>query len=83
MNTNTGDVLKFDDLKKLNLTEDELNDWVEVSEDDMTPRQKARREVSLFDHRSTLGKQLTDARSKKKKKAKRRTSKKSRKKNRK
>lgn len=83
MNTNTGEILNLEDLKKLNLTEDQMKEWVEVEEEQLTKKQKKEQLVSLFDHRSSLGKQLTDIRSKKSKKAKRRAAKKSRKNNRK
>ena len=83
MNTNTGEILGLEDLKKLNLTEKQMNDWVEVDGEQMTDKQKKQQSVSLFDHRSSLGKQLTEVRSKKKSKAKRRAAKKSRKNNRK
>ena len=84
MNTNTGEVFSAEDFKKMSqsMTEDELNDFVEVDPNELTKKQMAQNLVSLFDHRSTVGKQLTNARSKKKNKAKRRTAKKSRKKNR-
>lgn len=91
MNPHTGQIFsdfEVKDLQKLfydgELEEDVTKDFVRVDEINMTQRQKTERKVSLKDHRSKLGKQLTSVRSdlKKKKKAKRKISKKSRKKNR-
>jgi hypothetical protein len=63
MNTNNGTIIDpeaFNDL-----LEDEKKDYVIVENRDMTKKQQREQKVSLHDHRSKLGKQLTQARQQK------------------
>jgi len=72
MNTDTGRIYDQKDLKALQNEDDGLHKalteaWegdklVEVKEEDMTDKQKETKQVSLKDHTSKLGKQLTEAR---------------------
>ena len=75
MDPNSGRIYKKEDL-----TAEQLKDFIEVDEKDMTAKQKVTRQVSLNDRRSVLGQQLNDFKRKKKKK---KLAKKSRQKNRK
>ena len=47
-----------------NLTDDEKKHYIEIMEESMTEKQAEERKVSLHDHRSKLGKQLTGERQK-------------------
>ncbi len=54
MNTNTGELRKFQEAQK-----DLIDPWQPVDMDQATDKQKQEMKVSLRDHRSTLGKLLT------------------------
>ena len=68
MNTNTGEIFSGKELGGIiNITDfndlkealEQNRDFVSVSEADMTEKQKETKQVSLKDHRSKLGRQLT------------------------
>ncbi len=61
MNTNTGNIIPKEVYDAL--SEIEKIDHVQIETNHMTKIQKANSKVSLHDHRSTLGKQLTSIRS--------------------
>lgn len=60
MNTQTGGLVTEFELKEL--SEELKEDYVEINPDFATKMQMASRKVSLHDHRSVLGKQLTQER---------------------
>ena len=59
MNTETGELRYLNDLSKDQIEDLFKEDWIPVDEDDMTKKQKENMQVSLYDHRSILGKELT------------------------
>jgi hypothetical protein len=59
MDLNTGKIRELSDEDRKSLQER----LMEIQMDDATPKQKKEMHVSLHDHRSKLGKQLTKARS--------------------
>ena len=63
MNTDTGEIRDFLDKKTLTefLAQNE-GIWKEIIPDDMTEKQKENKQVSLKDHKSVLGKELTKSR---------------------
>ena len=61
MNTNTGVIIPGEAYD--NLPEDQKHGHVEILTKDMTAKQSFKNQVSLHDHRSKLGKQLTSIRS--------------------
>jgi hypothetical protein len=79
MNTDTGELMDFDEAQKQFRELHQMNDeefkrlfenyqkefnnhFTEVSEKDITKMQRVKSRVSLKDHRSVLGKELTRAR---------------------
>jgi len=63
MNLETGKIKKYskDELNQLEQLKQKL---IEIEEKDMTEKQKKNMQVSLKDHRSKLGKKLTEERKK-------------------
>ena len=64
MNTNTGEILELSEALKISdekYNGDIAGNFKEICDKDMTDVQKINKRVSLKDHRSTLGKQLTQA----------------------
>ena len=71
MNTETGELIEFDNddalksaMNELNTKHDEL--LVAVEENDMTKKQKKNMQVSKYDNKSKLGKKFKTARAKRK-----------------
>lgn len=60
MNTENGNLRQFGEKEFI------PDNFVEVSENDMTKKQKKNKKVSLKDHKSKLGKKLTEERGKRK-----------------
>lgn len=54
MNINTGEIIENSALKELFF--EKQQEFVQVNEEDMTPKQKLTKQVSLHDNRSRLGK---------------------------
>ena len=66
MNTDTGKILDQEELEKAFGEIPVLpSNFVEIMQSDMTKKQAQHKQVSLKDHRSKLGKQLTHIRSQK------------------
>lgn len=55
MNLNTGEIRNFDDEEIKSLSDE----WMELSEEDMTAKQKETMQVSKHDNKSKLGKMFT------------------------
>lgn len=61
MNTETGEIRNFypNELEEFLKNNEE---WNKINSDDMTDKQKETKQVSLKDHKSVLGKELTKSR---------------------
>ena len=64
MDTRTGNIISNEEAEKLFKENREMFEkhFIEVGEDEMTPKQKETRQVSQHDNKSKLGKKFTAAR---------------------